>query len=171
MKNTILKIVQQNDYDRYVFITYLKDEIIGLNFWQGVYTGSYESVMNDKGYEPCIHLTDIYNRLKISYEAISIEERINKAIDLYTEAFIIQGTNFLETKKINVQIFNDVDGNELKVGDMVICVDVDDLDYPMPRGLILKVTTLIDLESDLIEFKSFDKTFTFYGHRVLKLKL
>ena len=90
MKNTILKIVQQNDYDRYVFITYLKDEIVGLNFWQGIYTESYDRVMNDKGYEPCIHLTDIYNRLKIIYEAISIEERINKAIDLYTEAFIIQ---------------------------------------------------------------------------------
>ena len=30
---------------------------------------------------------------------------------------------------------------------------------------------LVDLESDLIEFKSIDETFTFYGHRVLKLKL
>jgi hypothetical protein len=42
-------------------------------------------------YEPCIHLTDIYNRLKIIYEEISNEERINKAIDLYTDAFVIQG--------------------------------------------------------------------------------
>jgi hypothetical protein len=41
----------------------------------------------------------------------------------------------------------------------------------MPRGLVLRVTVLIDLESNLIEFKSFDETFTFYGHRVLKLKL
>ena len=91
MKNTILKIVKQNDYDRYLFITYLNDEIIGLNFWQGIDKQSYECVMNDKGYEPCIHLTNIYNRLKISYKEISEEERINKAIDLYTDAFIIQG--------------------------------------------------------------------------------
>jgi hypothetical protein len=171
MKNTILKIVQQNEYDRYVFLTYENDEIIGLNFWQGLYKGSYECVMNDKGYEPCIHLTDIYNRLKISYESISQEERINKAIDLYTDAFIIQGINCSESTNTCVQIFNDVDGNELKVGDKVVCVDVDDLDYIMPKGLILKVTTLIDLESNLIEFKSINETFTFYGHRVLKLKL
>ena len=93
MKNTILKIVQQDDYDRYLFITYLKDEIIGLNFWQGIDNQSYECVMNDKGYEPCIHLTDIYNRLKITYKEISNEERINKAIDLYIDAFIIQDRN------------------------------------------------------------------------------
>lgn len=93
MKNTILKIVEQNEYDRYVFITYSNDEIIGLNFWQGLYKGSYDIVMNDKGYEPCIHLTNIYNRLKISYKEISDEERINKAIDLYTDAFLIQERN------------------------------------------------------------------------------
>jgi hypothetical protein len=71
----------------------------------------------------------------------------------------------------NTLIFNDVDDNELQVGDKVVCIDVDDIDYPMPRGLVLRVTVLIDLESNLIEFKSFDETFTFYGHRVLKLKL
>jgi hypothetical protein len=71
----------------------------------------------------------------------------------------------------NTLIFNDVDDNELQVGDKVVCIDVDDLDYPMSRGLVLRVTVLIDLESNLIEFKSFDETFTFYGHRVLKLKL
>jgi hypothetical protein len=91
MKNTILKIVKQNEYDRYVFINYSNDEIVGLNFWQGLYKESYECAMNDKMYEPCIHLTDIYNRLKIIYEEISNEERINKAIDLYTDAFVIQG--------------------------------------------------------------------------------
>lgn len=73
--------------------------------------------------------------------------------------------------KESIQIFNDVDGNELIVGDKVVCIDVDDLDYPIPRGLVIRVTKLIDLESNLIEFKSFDETFTFYGHRVLKLKL
>jgi hypothetical protein len=93
MKNTILKVVKQKEYDRYVFLTYENDEIVGLNFWQGLYEGSYDIVMNDKGYEPCIHLTDIYNRLKITYKEISEDERINKAIDLYTDAFIIQERN------------------------------------------------------------------------------
>lgn len=90
MNNTILKIVEQKYYDRYLFITYLNDEIVGLNFWQGIYNQSYDSAMNNKGYEPCIHLTDIYNRLKKTYKAIGDEELINKAIDLYTEAFIFQ---------------------------------------------------------------------------------
>jgi hypothetical protein len=45
MKNTILKVVQQNDFDRYVFITYLRDEIIGLNFWQGIGKESYENIL------------------------------------------------------------------------------------------------------------------------------
>ena len=90
MKNTILKVVQQNDFDRYVFLTYFNDEIIGLNFWQGVDQKSYECVMNDKGYEPCIHLTNIYDRLKINDKPMTDEERINKAIHLYINAFIIQ---------------------------------------------------------------------------------
>jgi hypothetical protein len=90
MKNTILQVLQQTDFDRYVYLTYLNDEIIGLNFWQGVDQRSYESVMNDKGYEPCIHLTNIFNRLKINDKTATDEQRINKAIHLYINAFIIQ---------------------------------------------------------------------------------
>jgi hypothetical protein len=97
MKNTILKVVQQNDFDRYVFLTYFKDEIIGLNFWQGIDQKSYECAMNDKVYEPCIHLTDIYNRLKRNDKGMSDEERINKAIHLYINAFIIQEDELLLT--------------------------------------------------------------------------
>lgn len=90
MKNTILQVLQQNDFDRYVFITYLNDEIVGLNFWQGIGKESYESVMDDKGYQPCIHVTDIYNRLKRNDKTATTEQRINKAIDLYVYAFIMQ---------------------------------------------------------------------------------
>jgi hypothetical protein len=90
MKNTILQVLQQTDFDRYVYLTYLNDEIIGLNFWQGVDQRSYESVMNDKGYEPCIHLTDIFNRLKRNDKRATDEQRINKAIQLYINAFIMQ---------------------------------------------------------------------------------
>ena len=90
MKNTILQVLQQTDFDRYVYLTYLNDEIIGLNFCQGVDQRSYESVMNDKGYEPCINLTNIFNRLKINDKTATDEQRINKAIHLYINAFIIQ---------------------------------------------------------------------------------
>lgn len=69
------------------------------------------------------------------------------------------------------QIFNDVDGNELKIGDKVVCLDVDDLEsHIISRGLVLEVNKLIDLDSCYIEFKSADVFFSFYGHRVLKLK-
>jgi hypothetical protein len=92
MQNTILKVLQQNEYDRYVFLTYANDEIIGLNFWQGIGKQSFDIAMRDKVYEPCIHLTDIYNRLKISHNNNEDRKsvRISKAIRLYIDAFIIQ---------------------------------------------------------------------------------
>ena len=90
MKNTILKVVQQNDFDRYVFITYKYDEIVGLNFWQGIGKESYENIMSDNGFEPCASLTEIFNRLKNNVLKLNDEERINKAIDLYIHAFIFQ---------------------------------------------------------------------------------
>ena len=77
---------------------------------------------------------------------------------------------YIETLKKPLS-FCDVDGSELTIGTKVACIDVDDLDYIMPKGLVLVVTNLVDLESNLIEFKSIDTTFLFYGHRVLKLKL
>lgn len=90
MKNTILKVLEQKDYDRYVFLTYANDEIIGLNFWQGIYRESFDRVMSDRGYQPCIHLTEIYNRLVRNNKSETTEQRINKAISLYIQAFIIQ---------------------------------------------------------------------------------
>ena len=69
-------------------------------------------------------------------------------------------------------IFNDVDGNELKIGDKVVCLDIDDIEAQiMSRGLVLDVNKLIDIESNYIEFKGTDCLMSFYGHRVLKLKI
>jgi hypothetical protein len=90
MQNTILKVLQQNDYDRYVFLTYANDELMGINFYQGVYRESFYRVMSERGYEPCIHLTEIYNRLKKRKPIDDMETRISKAISLYIDAFIIQ---------------------------------------------------------------------------------
>lgn len=69
-------------------------------------------------------------------------------------------------------IFNDVDGNELKAGDKVVCLDVEDLeDKIISRGLVLEVNKPIDIESNFIEFKGINCLISFYGHRVLKLKI
>lgn len=90
----------------------------------------------------------------------------------YTDTEADELTSISELKPVNDNlIFNDIDGNELNIGDKVVTLDVNDLDYPMQRGMILKVIKLIDIESNLIEFKSLSDTYTFYGHRILKLKL
>ena len=36
MNETILKVIKQEDYDRYVFLFYKNNEIIGINFHQGI---------------------------------------------------------------------------------------------------------------------------------------
>ena len=84
---TILKAIKQSDFDRYVFITYLNDEILGLNFHQGV-----EEIDSDF-FVPCPHLTEIYKRLikhKSSDNDLTQDETISKAIRLYVDAFILQ---------------------------------------------------------------------------------
>lgn len=70
---------------------------------------------------------------------------------------------------------NDVDGTILKVGDMVVVLDVQDLENTPPqRGQRLMVTNCIDAESNYIEFidllsSDMSPKYSFYGHRVLKL--
>jgi len=81
---TILKVIKQQDYDRYVFATYHNNEIVGLNFHQGC-----DEILWDYK-TPCLALTDIYNRLNSRRYIHSEEGLINKAIDLYIDAFIIQ---------------------------------------------------------------------------------
>jgi len=86
MNKTILRVIEQKDFDRYVFITYENDEIIGLNFHQGI--GEVDYYYS----KPCVHLTEIFKRLKRSaeYGKQSPHTRIDKAIELYTNAFIFQ---------------------------------------------------------------------------------
>lgn len=63
--------------------------------------------------------------------------------------------------------FDDIDGNELKMGDKVVMLDVDDLegDYLPKRGDIIEVDGLYDVESNYIGFSGY----SFFGHKVLKL--
>jgi len=90
MNKTILRVIEQKDYDRYVFITYENNEIVGLNFHQGI--GEIDYYFS----KPCVHLTEIFKRLKRSteYGKQSPHTRIDKAIELYTDTFIFQKESF-----------------------------------------------------------------------------
>lgn len=81
---TILKVIKQKDFDRYVFATYNNNEIVGLNFHQGL-----DEILWDFK-TPCPALTDIYIRLNNKRHINSEDDRINKAISLFEEAFIFQ---------------------------------------------------------------------------------
>jgi hypothetical protein len=83
---TILRVLEQQEYDRTVFITYANDQVIGINFHQGI-----GEILHDFC-KPSIALTDIYNRI---LDSDSLSDRINKAIRLYSEAFLFQGETTL----------------------------------------------------------------------------
>jgi hypothetical protein len=84
-------IIVDNKYDRYVFVFYKDNEIVGLNFHQGL-----DEVLLTYN-KPCPHVTEIYRRLGKKYivnnlPTLTEEEKINKAIELYTDCFIFLGT-------------------------------------------------------------------------------
>lgn len=62
-------------------------------------------------------------------------------------------------------IFQDVDGNELRIGDVVVMLDIEDLDSPPPRGAVLVIDGLLELDTNYIGASGYG----FYGHRVLKV--
>jgi hypothetical protein len=80
--NTILKVVEQKEYDRYVFITYESNAIVGLNFHFGI--GDLDMDFA----KPCPRLTEIFNKVAKFDANKSEEQKINKAINLFCEAFI-----------------------------------------------------------------------------------
>jgi hypothetical protein len=84
---TITRVVKQQDYDRIVFITYSLNEVVGLNFHQGV-----DEVLYDWA-RPCPALTDIFERYSEKYFDLELETRINKSIELFQDAFIFQRQN------------------------------------------------------------------------------
>jgi hypothetical protein len=86
MNKLIKKILEQPDYDRYLFLTFENDEIIGLNFHHGI-----GDPLDYYFATPCPHLTEIYRRLTYDNDKYKNENwdiRVNKAISIYTMAFI-----------------------------------------------------------------------------------
>lgn len=82
--NKIEYVLRCEKGDRTIHVLYdFNLGIIGLDFMQGLDIDPDEF----NGY--CIHLTEIYIRLSVN-NLMSIEGKINKAIDLYSKAFIFQ---------------------------------------------------------------------------------
>jgi hypothetical protein len=80
----VFEILKDVDNDRYVFVHIDKSGICGLNFHQDVteIVWSYA--------EPNVHLTEIWRRLTLNYPHTESLDLIEKAIDLYIDAFITQ---------------------------------------------------------------------------------
>jgi hypothetical protein len=77
------------------------------------------------------------------------------------------------TASLYEQTFNDVDGNILDVDDFVVLLDDSELEEGTPRrGNLLKITKLIDLDSNFIECVNLEdyETSSLFGHRVLRVK-
>jgi hypothetical protein len=77
---TIFRIIEQTDYDRYVFLTEQDGKVIGINYHQGI------GDLHPDYYEADPLLTSIYQSLT----TFSTEERIIKAIDLHQKATIFK---------------------------------------------------------------------------------
>lgn len=75
---TIFRIIEQVDYDRYVFLTEQDGKVIGINYHQGI------GDLDNDYYEADPLLTSIY----LSLNTFSTEERINKAIELHQKITI-----------------------------------------------------------------------------------
>tara|TARA_R110000868_G_scaffold50875_2_gene161963 strand:- start:6897 stop:7400 length:504 start_codon:yes stop_codon:yes gene_type:complete len=81
--SVVLKAIKQVEYDRVVFLTYTNSVLSGLNFHQGIENLDYDFA------NPNEALTNIYDRLGKPSDAFEMS-RVNKAINLYCEAFIFQ---------------------------------------------------------------------------------
>lgn len=83
-----------------------------------------------------------------------------------------------EIEYVGTQIFSDINGTELKVGDQVVMIDNEDLlaedegdDTVFKIGEMLLVEELKELEPNYITFRSVKSGLLngFYGHRVAKI--
>jgi hypothetical protein len=88
---TIFKILEVEESDRYIFINIDESQcenyaagIIGVNFHQGI------GHMDMDFKNPDIHVTEIWKRLTINHPNVDYYHLLDKACDLFVEAFITQ---------------------------------------------------------------------------------
>lgn len=86
---TILKVVEQKEHDRYVFLTYSENEIIGLNYHCGLDEIKHHFA------EPDPILSDIFKRYSEKYSNLDWKDKVNKSIELYQQSFVWQHTNIV----------------------------------------------------------------------------
>lgn len=114
----------------------------------------------------------------ISHDITCSMTPINDYIDIDTREGYIDAVKrlFQEIDYLNEQIFSDINGAELKVGDSVVMIDNEDLiaeddgdDTVFKIGELLVVENLVN--ANYIVFSSVRSGLSngFYGHRVAKL--
>ena len=86
-----IEIFDSREGDRVIGIVCEDDVIVNINFMQGCYDkDTISSLMDSLLGEPNIHLREIYKRLTLQYEELSIEETLDRACEFYVIAFIVQ---------------------------------------------------------------------------------
>jgi hypothetical protein len=81
---TQLQVIKQQDYDRYVFLTYSENNLIGLNFHQGT-----DEIIYDYA-KPCPKLTEMFFVFTEHNPLMTLENRINLSIQSFVDAYIFQ---------------------------------------------------------------------------------
>jgi hypothetical protein len=89
----ILKVLKNEEYDRYIFITYEEDNIVGLNFHQGI------GAIDNYFVKPCPYTTETFMRM-ISNNPIfnkteeEIYRIINDAIEIVCQVITYKHVSF-----------------------------------------------------------------------------
>lgn len=107
-------------------------------------------------------LTRKYNAL---LEMLGVEGMLHQIEQYMDDSDLESIVKYIENETLPKPIFQDVDGNELHVGDFVVMLDIQNLDSPPPRGAVLLVDGLHELDTNYITASGYG----FYGHRVLKV--
>jgi len=121
---TILKVLTQASYDRNVFLTYLNDEVIGINYHQGIDEIQYKYADADPS------LTEIFIRYSQSNSSLTLEQHINDSIDLYQQAYIFQKHN-LELPKGQKELIQKALAHYLEAYKMFNDCPTDNVQYTM----------------------------------------
>lgn len=139
---------------------------------------SAKATLKEHGYytESLWRIEDVQSRFNATEE--QAQEVLDRAHKSSTEDFFERIHIVSEEMGLSVvddtEKFNDMDGNVLNVGDIVVLLEDSDFDDNIiaHRGDTLIVKSLDDIESNLVTFSSVDYSSDsqFFGHRVLKLK-
>ena len=86
---TILKVIKDRDYDRYVFKTYKNYELIGLNFQQGIDKVMYDFSAPDKD------LWAIYEEVALKLNDQNENDKIVESIERYLNKYLLPNKEYV----------------------------------------------------------------------------